>query len=206
MTLLARKTDFTEIVQMSVNIPDTQVTVATTDTERYHVVPMLPPAMVTAMKEIVSGDPATWDVSEAYTAGKYVIHPYQQEYYVFVCITANSASEPTPVNGAWKVSELGTLWYNHVRRWVVYRAYSDMLVTHGNNFTQFGLVRPQETESTAVSGTDRGGMINLYKGRASSEQGISLRIFSEKHGTFDGVAYSNTGTSKPKYTFGITPI
>jgi len=206
MTHLARRKDFKELVDLSDNINAGKVNTAIANAERFHITPLFPSAMVSAMRLIVATDPQDWIDSTSYKEDDYVVFNDDESVTVWKCLADNSESKPADDNTDWEISELGTYWYNHVRRAMVYKTFSEMLVTHGNEFTQFGLVTPRETESFAVSGSERGGMINLYKNYASTEMNSANKEFADKKGKFDDVTYSNTDVPKPRNTFGITAI
>lgn len=206
--MIVKKANIIEHLAFTMNVEDKFVNPHIVDAQKYDLLPYIGNELFTKL-ELVCADYANWQgqwsVDTAYLVNQKVIHGNS----VWKCLIANTGEEPTTVNVNWQLQELDSFWYFYVKPYMAFNVASRFPVTHGKNFTQYGIVKPFEPTSQPAEGKEVGNIINLMEDNTHKEFTFMDNKLEEMRWKFDNVQYtkpSNAPAASKKKSFGIKAI
>ncbi len=185
--MLINKIHFSDHLNFTQNIDDDEVNPEIKNAEKYDFIPKFGTSLIAPLvaARVASTAWTTWAAGTYSVAGTIVIHNDE----VYILNTASTTSEPG-INAHWLKKEMYTLWYKHVKPFMVFSAFVRFLPEHGSHVTQSGIRKAFEDTSEEVDAKRLAMKINAAKSKASHEHSLLLVALADASWTFDGTVYA----------------
>lgn len=129
---------------------------------------------------------------EAQKFDTYPIMPIAKVSGNSIVLDIETAIQESPITKP----ELVNFYNEHVKPFIVCKAYERLLLLHGRNVTQFGLRVNSEETSNEISDKARGEWIEQTAHKANVYMNDMFAKMKEANFTFDGVAYIDKSKKK----------
>ena len=203
--MLVTQTDIELYADLNSNIEAAKIYPHIRSAEKDVFRPQIGDTFYNALKSLEDLTITKWVTITVYNIGDYV-YDELSEFKVYKSLTTNGATRPHTSVTDWELQELGSFWYEHIKKWLVFETMYKYLTFAGRNASDWGVVVHQQDNHRQIIPKERAEMAGTYRRQiAGSSNGFWQKICDVSN-TFDNIKYEFTNVATIRKSGGIRAI